>query len=89
MPLVFTFAWVRTCNRGKPNQLNSLLPPCKTVERGSKLSMVKKSSEGAVPCLMSPRKGKRTGEDPSKPLPHFHPRVVKNKGKQVKHLVYK
>jgi hypothetical protein len=38
---VLTFTFVRTGPRGKPNQLNSLLPPCEMVERGSKASYKK------------------------------------------------
>jgi hypothetical protein len=33
---VLTFAFVRTGLRGRPNQLNSLSPPCEMVEIGSK-----------------------------------------------------
>ncbi len=35
---------------------------------------------------MSPHRGNRTGEDPSKPLSHFHPRVGGNKGEAYKIL---
>jgi hypothetical protein len=38
---VLTFAFVRTGLRGKPNQLNSLSPPCEMVEGGSKASYEK------------------------------------------------
>jgi hypothetical protein len=57
MSLILTFAWVRT-NVRKPDQLNFLSPPYKTVERGSKVSNVKKNGNGTVPCPMSPYGGK-------------------------------
>jgi hypothetical protein len=38
---VLTFAWARTNIRGEPNQLNSLSPPCKAEERGSKVGTKK------------------------------------------------
>ncbi len=66
---ILTFAWVRTNIRGKPDKLNSLSPPCETVERGRKASKARKYSNGTVPCPMSPHRGKRTGEDPSSHFP--------------------
>ncbi len=40
MSFVATFAWVRTNIRREPDHLNYLLSPHKTVERGSKVSMI-------------------------------------------------
>ncbi len=51
MSLILTFMGVRTNIRGKPNQQNSMLPPCEMVERGSKVGTVKMCSEGSVPIL--------------------------------------
>ncbi len=88
MSLVPTFASVRTKIRGEPYELNSLPLLCEMVERGSKVSAVIKSNEQAVPCPISQRKGKRTGEDPAKPLSPSTPWLVETKRKQVKRLAY-
>ncbi len=42
-------------------QLNSLLPPCQKVERGSKVSKVKKYGDGTVQCPMCPHKERGRG----------------------------
>jgi hypothetical protein len=68
---ILTFTLVRTGLRGKPNQLNSLSPPCKMVERGSKASY-EKGVKSLSPVL-SPNREKRTGEELTKSSPHFHP----------------
>jgi hypothetical protein len=43
MSSVLTFAWVRTYVRGEHDQLNWLMPPCESVERGSKAGMITKA----------------------------------------------
>jgi hypothetical protein len=79
MLLILTFAKVTTNIRGKPDQLNSPLPPCETVERESKASKVKKCSDGTVPCPMSPHRRKRTGEDPSSHFPISTPGLAETR----------
>jgi hypothetical protein len=59
MSLVLTFAWVRTKVRGKPDQLNSLLPPYETVERGSKVGMIKKGPLNEMSPVLYPHTGDR------------------------------
>ncbi len=81
MSLVLTFTLVRTGIRGKPDQLNSLLPACEMVERGSKVGYEKGVKRLSPVLLYVPTQGKEDRGGPIKPNPHFHPQLGRSKGK--------
>jgi hypothetical protein len=71
MSLVLTFALVGTGIRGKLDQINFLLPPCKMVERGSKASY-KKEVNRLFPVLC-PHAGERGQGRTHQTIPPFPP----------------
>jgi hypothetical protein len=81
MFLVPTFTWVRTNAKGEPNPLNSLLPPCESVEIRRKVVWIINVLCLAYPLSYVSTQGKEDSEGPDQATFLFLPPCKWKQGK--------